>query len=165
MRLFRDGQTLRDVRCFNRYSISSGIVRPEAKESDSTVRFFGLSPDMLRFHQILRPNESFHTFPLFLPVNLSHRYYIININLYFFVGYWQAICYNFHGRRSFPTHRFIVKRNGRRRIDVRFTSKNDPFNRTDSGSGRSLSPAHDVGQNGGNHNGRRAFYFDFSRQR
>ena len=32
------------------------------------------SLNMLRFHQILRPNESFHTFPLFSPINLIPCY-------------------------------------------------------------------------------------------
>ena len=37
-------------------------------------RILNGSLNMLRFHQILRPNESFHTFLLFSPVNLINCY-------------------------------------------------------------------------------------------
>ncbi|MCX5827783.1 MAG: hypothetical protein NTV58_07255 [Deltaproteobacteria bacterium] len=35
---------------------------------------FNVPLNILRFHQILRPNESFHAFPLCSPINLIQRY-------------------------------------------------------------------------------------------
>ena len=53
---------------------------------------FKISLNMLRFHQILRPHESFHTFLLFSPINLTNCYKVINLNFFFSFGYWQTIC-------------------------------------------------------------------------
>src|SRR5659263_303403 len=44
---------------------------------------FKVSLNMLRFHQISRSNESFHTFLLSSPVNLTTYYYMINQNFRF----------------------------------------------------------------------------------
>jgi hypothetical protein len=38
------------------------------------LTLFNAALTMLRFHQMWRLNESFHTFTLFLPINLTHRY-------------------------------------------------------------------------------------------
>ena len=64
---------------------NEGVLNPAAiREGDSVHLFyramrncpllFKVSLNILRFHQILRPNESFHTSLLFLPINLNMRY-------------------------------------------------------------------------------------------
>ena len=49
---------------------------------------------MLRFRQILRPNESFKTFLLFSPVILTTYYYSVNKRFYLSFSDWQALCSN-----------------------------------------------------------------------
>jgi len=53
-----------------------GIVRPETRRVRliSCLTLLNVSLNILRFHQILRLNESFHTFLLFSPVNLTTYY-------------------------------------------------------------------------------------------
>ena len=43
-------------------------------QSEMNDDHLNVSLNILRFHQILRPNESFHTFLLYSPVNLTPRY-------------------------------------------------------------------------------------------
>ena len=52
-----------------------------------------VSLNILMFRQILRPNESFHTFLLFSPVHLIRCYERMNTNFQLYCGHWQAICY------------------------------------------------------------------------
>ena len=50
-----------------------GVLQPETNEPDQAVQL-KVSLSMLRFHQILRPNESFHGSVLFAPISLIPRY-------------------------------------------------------------------------------------------
>lgn len=66
----RNGYTLQ-----MRTGINSGaVVAGDKRTGLDCPPPFKVSLNMLRFRQILRPNESVHTFPLFSPVNLTPRY-------------------------------------------------------------------------------------------
>ena len=51
-----------------------------------------VSLNILRFHQILRPNKTFHTFLPLSFVNLTNYYQRMNPNFSFYFGCWCAIC-------------------------------------------------------------------------
>ena len=54
---------------------------------------FKVPLNILRLHRILRPNESFHSFLIFSPVQLIPYSERTNPNFWLFFICWQVICY------------------------------------------------------------------------
>jgi hypothetical protein len=61
--------------------LASYMVVMEGMKAASSIPVpLSVSLNILRFHQILRPQESFHAFPLSRPINLTYCYRIIKNN-------------------------------------------------------------------------------------
>lgn len=55
--------------------------------------FFKVPLNMLRLHRILRPDESFHAFPIFSLIQLIPYSKRANTNFWLTFSCWQVFCY------------------------------------------------------------------------